>query len=283
MAAIDLNCDMGESYGAYTMGQDEKILDYVSSVNIACGFHAGDPMVMARTVRMAVEKGVAIGAHPGFPDLMGFGRRNMQISLEEARNYMLYQIGALAAFVRAAGGRLRHVKPHGALYNMAAADITLATALAKAVYDYDRNLIFVGLANSEMIRAAEAMGLAVAQEVFADRAYEEDGSLVSRTKAGAVIHDEEVSLGRVRDFVEKNRVVAITGKEIALRPDTICLHGDNEQALLFAKKIRAMLEEAGLSASIAGEFRRGEFAEQEDRIFIRPTPPPAEDEAAPSE
>lgn len=246
MAAIDLNCDMGESYGAYTMGQDEKILDYVSSVNIACGFHAGDPMVMARTVRMAVEKGVAIGAHPGFPDLMGFGRRNMQISLEEARNYMLYQIGALDAFVRAAGGRLRHVKPHGALYNMAAADITLATALAKAVYDYDRNLIFVGLANSEMIRAAEAMGLAVAQEVFADRAYEEDGSLVSRTKAGAVIHDEEVSLGRVRDFVEKNRVVAITGKEIALRPDTICLHGDNEQALLFAKKIRAMLEEAGI-------------------------------------
>lgn len=250
---VDLNCDLGESFGAYKIGEDERILDYVSSINIACGFHAGDPMVMAETVKMAVEKNIAIGAHPGFPDLMGFGRRNMQISKEEARNYMLYQIGALDAFVKAAGGKLNHVKPHGALYNMAAVDYELAYALAKAVYDYNENLIFVALANSLAIQAAKDVGLRVAEEVFADRAYEEDGTLVSRNKDGAVICDDEVALSRVLEFVEKRKVTTITGKEIDISPDTICLHGDNEHAVLFAERIKQTFTEKGIRIVPVGQ------------------------------
>lgn len=250
---VDLNCDLGESFGAYKIGEDERILDYISSINIACGFHAGDPMVMAETVKMAVEKNIAIGAHPGFPDLMGFGRRNMQISKEEARNYMLYQIGALDAFVKAAGGKLNHVKPHGALYNMAAVDYELAYALAKAVYDYNENLIFVALANSLAIQAAKDVGLRVAEEVFADRAYEEDGTLVSRNKKGAVIHDDEIALARVLEFVGKRKVATITGKEIDISPDTICLHGDNEQAVLFAKRIKQTFTEKGIRIVPVGQ------------------------------
>lgn len=250
---VDLNCDLGESFGAYKIGEDERILDYVSSINIACGFHAGDPMVMAETVKKAVEKNIAIGAHPGFPDLMGFGRRNMQISKEEARNYMLYQIGALDAFVKAAGGKLNHVKPHGALYNMAAVDYELAYALAKAVYDYNENLIFVALANSLAIQAAKDVGLRVAEEVFADRAYEEDGTLVSRNKDGAVICDDEVALSRVLEFVEKRKVTTITGKEIDISPDTICLHGDNEHAVLFAERIKQTFTEKGIRIVPVGQ------------------------------
>ena len=243
---VDLNCDLGESFGAYKIVEDDRILDYVSSINIACGYHAGDPMVMANTVRMAIEKNVAIGAHPGFPDLMGFGRRKMDISLEEARNYMLYQIGALDAFVKAAGGNLNHVKPHGALYNMAAVDYNLAFALAKAVYDYNKDLIYVALANSQAVKAAEDVGLKVAGEVFADRAYEEDGTLVSRNKKGSVIHDEEVALLRVEKFVEERKVETITGIEIPISPDTICLHGDNEHAVLFAQRISRRFKEKGI-------------------------------------
>ncbi len=250
---VDLNCDLGESFGAYKIGEDDRILNYVSSINIACGYHAGDPMVMAETVKMAVEKGIAIGAHPGYPDLMGFGRRNMNISLEEARNYMLYQIGALDGFVKAAGGKLNHVKPHGALYNTAAVDYDLAYALAKAVYDYDKNLIFVALANSQAVKAAEDVGLKVAGEVFADRAYEEDGTLVSRKKDGAVIHDEEIALSRVLEFVEKRKVTTISGKEIEISPDTICLHGDNEQAVLFAEKINKSFKEKGIRILPVGQ------------------------------
>ena len=249
MKKIDLNCDLGESFGAYIIGEDSKILDYVSSVNIACGFHAGDPVVMAKTVKMALEKGVAIGAHPGFPDLMGFGRRNMQISLEEARNYLLYQIGALDAFVKSEGARLSHVKPHGALYNMAAKDYDLAYTLARAVYDFDKELIFVALAGSVAVKAAEDAGLRVAGEVFADRAYEEDGSLVARSKPGAVIHDEDLALARVEQFIEKNTVTAITGKEIHISLDTVCLHGDNAEAVLFAQKINKRLKEKGIEIS----------------------------------
>ncbi len=243
MKQIDLNCDLGESFGSYLIGRDEEILKYVSSVNIACGFHAGDPMVMAKTVEMAVAKKVAIGAHPGYPDLRGFGRRNMQLSLEEVRNDMLYQIGALDAFVRVSGGRLNHVKPHGALYNMAAKDYELAYALAKTVYDYNPELIFVALAGSKAITAAKDAGLQTAGEVFADRAYEEDGSLVARSKPGAMIHDEELAMARVEQFVEKKSVSAITGKEIPIELQTVCLHGDNIQAVLFAEKINQMLEQ----------------------------------------
>ena len=249
---VDLNCDLGESFGAYKIGEDDRILDYVSSVNIACGYHAGDPMVMAQTVKMALEKEIAIGAHPGFPDLMGF-RRNMQVTHEEARNYMIYQMGALDGFIRAAGGRMNHVKPHGALYNMAAVDYELALALAQAVYDYDKDLIFVALAGSQAVKAGKDVGLRVAGEVFADRAYEEDGTLVSRSKEGAVIHDENLALARSLDFVEKKKVLTITGKEIDIEADTICLHGDNEGAVLFARTINEKFKEKGIRIAAAGQ------------------------------
>ncbi|SHJ71417.1 LamB/YcsF family protein [Paramaledivibacter caminithermalis] len=247
MFRVDLNCDLGEGFGNYKIGNDEKILDYVTSVNIACGFHAGDPVVMERTVKMAVDKGVAIGAHPGYPDLMGFGRRNMNISLEEARAYMIYQIGALKSFVETYGGKLQHVKPHGALYNTAAKDYELARALAEAIYDVDKNLIFMGLANSEMIKAAKDIGLKVANEVFADRAYNNDGTLVSRKFKGAVIHDTEVCISRVLNMVKKGLVNAIDNTEVMLKANSICVHGDNEMAVEFTKNLNERLVENGIA------------------------------------
>lgn len=243
MFNVDLNSDLGESFGNYVIGNDEKVLDYVTSVNIACGFHAGDPVVMEKTVKMAIDKGVAIGAHPGYPDLMGFGRRNMNISLEEARSYMIYQIGALKTFVESCGGKLRHVKPHGALYNTAAKNYELAKTLAKAVYDVDKDLIFMGLSNSEMIKAGKDVELKVANEVFADRAYNKDGTLVSRKKEGAVIHDTEVCVKRVLDMVKNGVVETIDGKKIEITADSICVHGDNEMALEFTKTLREKLSE----------------------------------------
>lgn len=242
MFRVDLNCDLGESFGKYVLGNDEKVLDYVTSVNIACGFHAGDPVVMEKTVKMAVEKKVAIGAHPGYPDLMGFGRRDMNISQEEARAYIIYQIGALKTFVESYGGRLQHVKPHGALYNAAAKNYELAKTLAGAVYDVDKDLIFMGLANSEMIRAAKDIGLKVANEVFADRAYNNDGSLVSRKLKGAVIHDTEVCVSRVLDMVKKGIVKTIDGTDIGIKAESICVHGDNAMAVEFTKNLREKLE-----------------------------------------
>lgn len=246
MFRADLNCDLGESFGNYTIGNDEEILDYVTSVNIACGFHAGDPVVMEKTVRLAIEKGASIGAHPGYPDLMGFGRRSMNVSMEEARAYMIYQIGALKAFVEGYGGRLQHVKPHGALYNTAATDYSLAKTLAQAVYDVDRDLIFMGLANSEMIRAARDIGLKVSNEVFADRAYNNNGTLVSRKLKGAVIHDTEVCVGRVKDMVKRGIVKSIDGSEIEIKADSICVHGDNVMALEFVKNLREKLTNDGV-------------------------------------
>ena len=241
MISIDLNADLGESFGRYTLGMDEKIMEVISSANIACGFHAGDPMVMERTVRLAAEAGIAIGAHPGFPDLMGFGRRNMAVSPEEARAYILYQLGALDAFLRPMGIRMRHVKPHGALYNMAAADEQLARAICGAVKDFDPELRLVGLSGSLLIRAAEKTGLRAISEVFADRAYEADGSLVSRRKPGAIISDEREALRRVIRMVKEGKVKAINGEEIAIRAESVCVHGDGEKALLFAKSIREAL------------------------------------------
>jgi UPF0271 protein len=239
--AVDLNCDLGESFGNYVLGKDELVLDYVTSVNIACGFHAGDPVVMEKTVKKAIEKGVAIGAHPGYPDLMGFGRRNMNISLEEARAYMIYQVGALKSFVESYGGRLQHVKPHGALYNTAAKDYELAKALAEAVYDIDKNLIFMGLSDSQMIKAAKDVGLRVSNEVFADRAYNNDGTLVSRKLEGAVIRDTKVCVSRVLDMMKKGSVKAIDDTEIEIKADSICVHGDNEMAVEFTKNLREKL------------------------------------------
>ncbi len=244
---IDLNCDIGESFGEYKLGFDEEIMSFVSSVNIACGFHAGDPMVMDKTIKMAIEKGVSIGAHPGFPDLMGFGRRNMSISPKEARSYVLYQIGALSAFIKAYGGRLNHVKPHGALYNMAAKNYELSYAIAKAIFDFDKDLTFIGLAGSEMIRASKDVGLKYANEVFADRAYQSDGSLVPRTVEGALIKDEEVCVNRVIKMIKEKKIITIEGKEINIVCDTICLHGDNVNALKFAKKINTTFFNEGVN------------------------------------
>ena len=246
MKTVDLNADLGESFGRYVLGMDEQILPVISSANIACGFHAADPVVMEKTVRLAAAAGTAIGAHPGFPDLMGFGRRNLAVTPEEARAYVLYQLGALEAFLRPHGLRLHHVKPHGALYNMAAKDYVLARAVCDAVRDFDPRLVLVGLSGSELIRAAGDAGLRAASEVFADRAYEEDGSLVSRQKPGAMITDEAEAIRRVVRMVTEGKVTAVTGKEIPLRADTVCVHGDGEKAVLFARSIRKALEENGI-------------------------------------
>ena len=246
MLRIDLNCDMGESFGAYEMGNDEAILDYVTSANIACGFHAGDPAIMHKTVAAAQAKGVAIGAHPGLPDLQGFGRRNMTLSAAEAYDIVVYQVGALSGFVNALGTHLHHVKAHGALYNMAAKDAKLAAALAQAVHDIDRNLVFVGLAGSAMIRAAEKLGLRTANEVFADRTYQDDGSLTPRTHPNAMIEDVDIAIKQVVRMVKEGVVRSVNGNDVPVRPDTLCLHGDQAHASIFAKQIRDVLQQNGI-------------------------------------
>ena len=243
---IDLNCDMGESFGAWTMGRDEALLELVTSANIACGFHAGDPATMMRTVQCAAAKGVALGAHPSLPDLQGFGRRTMGITSEEARGLTLYQVGALEAFAKAAGTRLRHVKPHGALYNMAAKDRALADAIAGAVRDFEPSLVLVGLSGSDLIRAGQEIGLRCASEVFADRGYEADGSLSPRGEPGAMITDEESAVSRVLRMVLEGRVESRTGVDVAIKAETVCIHGDQPKALAFARRLRKALEEAGV-------------------------------------
>jgi|SRR5574344_1589778 UPF0271 protein len=243
MYKIDLNCDLGESFGAYTIGCDNEVLPFITSANIACGFHASDPIVMERTVAAAAVAGTACGAHPGFPDLMGFGRREMKISPNEAKAYVLYQIGALASFAKEAQVKLQHVKPHGALYNMAVKDYDLAKAICVGVASFDRDLILLAPANSELIHAAKDCGLRTACEVFADRAYEEDGSLVSRKKQGAMITDEQIAVQRVIQMITKGTVTSITGKEIAVHADSVCVHGDNTKALTFIKSLRKAFDE----------------------------------------
>jgi len=246
MNLVDLNSDLGESFGAYTIGLDSEVIRHVSSVNVACGYHAGDPLVMAQTVAMAKEAGVAIGAHPGFPDLMGFGRRNMVCSPKEAKAYVQYQMGALLAFTAAAGVKLQHVKPHGALYNMAGKDMDLASAIAEGIAEVDRDVILLGLAGSKMIEAGRAAGLRVASEVFADRAYQADGSLVPRKQPSAVIHDKDEAIRRTVRMVMEGKVTAITGEEVSISADSICVHGDNPSAVEFVKNIRAAMEAQGV-------------------------------------
>jgi UPF0271 protein len=246
MAVIDLNCDMGEAFGNYPMPNDMLLLDYVSSASIACGFHAGDPAVMEDTVKAAIKKKVSIGAHPGLPDLQGFGRREMQITPREAYQMVLYQVGALFAFVKAANGRLNHVKAHGALYNMAARDAALAEAIVNAVHDFDPGLIIFALANSEMVIAAKKIGLAYASEVFADRTYQDDGSLTPRSKSDALITDKQQSLNQALMMVNRQEVVSVNNKAIPLRADTLCLHGDGAHAVEFAKAIRDALGKEGV-------------------------------------
>jgi len=256
MIRVDLNCDLGESFGTYTLGMDEQVIPLISSANIACGYHASDPLVMQRTVAHAKEAGIGIGAHPGFPDLMGFGRRNMNVTPSEAAAYVTYQLGALYAFARSAGVRLQHVKPHGALYNMAAKDHALALAIAKAVQAFDPDLILLGLSGSESVRAAEEIGLPAAREVFADRAYMPDGSLMPRSREGAVIHDEEEAIRRTVRMVLEHRVTAADGTDIEICPDSICVHGDNVKALTFVTRIRAALEAEGVEIAPLAEIAR---------------------------
>lgn len=240
---IDLNSDLGESFGNYQVCMDDEIIKLVSSVNIACGWHAGDPNVMASTVKKAIENNVGIGCHPGYPDLMGFGRRNMAVSPYDLKNYVKYQIGALKAFVDAEGGVLQHVKPHGAMYNMAAKDAALANAIAEAIYEVDSNLIFMGLSGSQMIESAKAFGLKTVSEVFADRTYQADGMLLPRSQEGAVIHDSKIAIEQVMQMVKYKSVKTITGEVIDIDAESICVHGDNVKALEFVKLIRKQLSE----------------------------------------
>lgn len=235
---VDLNSDLGESFGAYRIGQDQEIIPLITSANVACGYHAGDPLVMEKTCQLVTKAGIAMGAHPGFPDLIGFGRRNLQVSPNEAAAYITYQLGALEAFTRHHGIKLQHVKPHGALYNMATKDKDLAAAIAESVARFDDKLLLLCPGASEMALAGQAAGLRIAKEVFADRAYEKDGSLVARTKEGAMITDETLAINRLIQMITKGTVTSIDGKDIPIQADSICVHGDGPKALAFVQKIR---------------------------------------------
>lgn len=244
--SIDLNCDMGESFGPWVMGQDTDVLPLVSSANIACGFHAGDPGTMRKTVAAAIGNGVSLGAHPGLPDLSGFGRRAMDITPQQAYDMVVVQVGAMAATAASQGARLHHVKAHGALYNMAVRDLGLARALAQAVRDVDPSLVFYALASSDMARVASEVGLTVAHEVFADRSYQPDGSLTPRSRPDAMIEDPEQSIQQVLGMITEGRVIAVDGTSVEVRADTLCIHGDQPGAVVFAKAIRAALQQAGI-------------------------------------
>ena len=254
MHYVDLNCDMGESFGAYIMGNDEKILDFVTSANIACGFHAGDPAIMRKTVQLALEKNVGIGVHPGLSDLVGFGRRVIQISPQEAYDLVIYQIGALYGFVKAEGGKLQHIKPHGALYNMAAKSKALSEAIAQAVYKIDPELILFGLSGSELVKAGKKIGLRTAGEVFSDRTYQQDGSLTSRHDSNALIKDRAVAVNQVIRMIKEGKVHSLQGVDVSIHADTICIHGDGEHALDFAKYISSALKEAGITVTKISKF-----------------------------
>ena len=246
MLAIDLNSDLGESFGAYTLGMDSSLMDYITSANVACGWHAGDPLVMEKTLRAAAEKGVAVGAHPGYPDLMGFGRREMKIASEEAYAYVLYQLGALDAFARTFGVNIQHIKPHGALYNQACKDEKLAMAICRAAQAFDGDLIVLAPYSSAFRTAAEAIGQPFAAEFFADRAYLADGSLMPRSQPGAVIHDAEEACRRVLQMVREGTVTCADGTVLPMRCASVCVHGDNEAALESVRLIRGGLEQAGV-------------------------------------
>ncbi|MFJ7647654.1 5-oxoprolinase subunit PxpA [Lysinibacillus sp. NPDC097279] len=242
---IDINCDMGESVDAFTLDNDEKILDYVTSINIACGYHAGNHTIMHNTVRNAIRKNVLIGAHPGYPDLQGFGRRNMDFSAEEIYNMIVYQVGALQAFVSVEKGTLHHVKPHGALYNQSANNIEKATAIVNAVYDLNPTYVLYCLAGSEMVKIAKEKGLTVYEEVFSDRNYNEDGTLVSREEANALIQTEEEMLVHVKNILTSNEVMSVQQKKIKISAQTLCIHGDGPHALAYAKKIYELRKQIG--------------------------------------
>ena len=242
MFQVDLNCDLGESFGSYKIGNDEAMMPHISSANIACGFHAGDPLTMEKTIVLALENDVAIGAHPGYPDLVGFGRRNMKIATDEVKAIIKYQVAALKGMTEALGGHLQHVKPHGALYNQAAKDPLLANAIAQAIAEIDPQFIFMGLANSEMKHAAAKYNLQFASEVFADRAYTNEGHLVPRSMNGAVIHDPQICKNRVLGMVLRSQVTSIENQKIDIEADSICIHGDNPSAYDLAVEINQYFE-----------------------------------------
>lgn len=246
MPSIDINCDMGESFGAWVMGQDLELLSHVTSANIACGFHAGDPDVMLTTVRAAIAAKVAIGAHPGLPDLQGFGRRTMAMTPAEVYALVVYQVGALQGVARSQGGRLHHVKTHGALYNMTARDPALAAAVAQAVFDLDPQLpIYV--ANAPMAEAAQALGLRAVFEIYADRTYQDDGTLTPRSQPHAMIEDVDQAIAQVKRMVKDGVVRSLSGKDVPIAADTLCVHGDQPGAVQFARGIRAALEADGIA------------------------------------
>lgn len=249
---VDFNCDMGESFGQYKLGCDEEVIKYITSANVACGFHAGDPQSMQYTVELAEKHGVAIGAHPAFPDLQGFGRRNMSVTPTEARNDVAYQIGALQAFTKS--HRLQHVKPHGAMYNMAVNNTDLAKAINEAVLETDPGMIIIVLAGSIWANLAREMGLKVAEEAFADRALNADGTLVPRTQRGSIIHDLQEVVERSVQMVTEGKVKAITGEYVSIKADTLCLHGDTPGAVEMAKAVRSGLESSGVNITSLSEI-----------------------------
>jgi UPF0271 protein len=249
MKKIDLNCDMGESYGAWKMGADAGVMPFISSANIACGFHAGDPATIRKTVRLAVDSGVAVGAHPSLPDLMGFGRRVMRISPQDMYDLVIYQAGAVEAFARAAGAKLHHVKCHGALYNMAATDEGLSEAMAKAVRDLGGDVKLYALSNSLMMKVAKKQNIPVFGEVFADRGYSDDGTLAPRDKPGGLIEDAAASVKQVLGMIEEGYVTSLGGKRVSVSADTLCLHGDQPGAVTFAQALRKVFTEKGIAVA----------------------------------
>jgi UPF0271 protein len=254
---IDINSDVGESFGIYKLGLDEEVIPHITSANIACGFHAGDPGVMRKTVVLAKRHGVEVGAHPGFPDLIGFGRRNVDATLEEIQDYVLYQTGALMGFAQSQGVRLQHVKAHGSLYNMAVANSRIWETMAEAVAKVDRDIILVVLACSKresLLDIGKRHAIRIAFEAFPDRAYNKDGSLVSRREKGAVIHDHEIVAKRGLRMALEGKVVALDGTEIELKADTLCVHGDNPAAVDMVKKIRQELKDAGVAVTPMKNF-----------------------------
>lgn len=252
---IDINCDLGESYGAFKVGNDEKIMPHITSANIACGFHAGDPVIMAQTINLAKKHNVAIGAHPGYPDLLGFGRREMQLTSEEVKNYTVYQVSALQGFAKVAGVSLQHVKPHGALYNTAAKDEKLSEAIVDAVKALNHNLIIFAPLNSALAKAAVESGLRVAYEVFADRAYNSDGSLVSRKQPNAIIQEPQKVMERAIKMVKEGTVLAVNGEVVNLgEVHTICVHGDTPTAIELAKALKKGLIKVGIEVKPVSSF-----------------------------
>ena len=249
MKKIDLNCDMGESYGAWKMGADAEVMPFITSANIACGFHGGDPATIRKTVRLALDRGVAVGAHPSLPDLMGFGRRAMRISPQDMYDLIVYQAGAVEAFARAAGAKLHHVKCHGALYNMAVNDEALSEAMVRAVKDLGSGVMLYALSGSKTFQLGKKAGIPVAGEVFADRGYSDDGTLAPRDRPGGMIEDAAASAKQALAMIEEGYVTSLAGKRVAVSADTMCLHGDQPGAVAFAQALRKAFTEKGITVA----------------------------------